>query len=307
VPLSPDEVRRRLCALGTHLRGLVGAARGGEMAAVVGSTQADVIYAVDRVADDALVAWFERHWPGVRIVSEGLEEVVEVGNDPEWTVIVDTIDGTRGLMYDKRSAWSLAAVAPTGGSLADVVSAVMTELPTSKAGMADQLSGSRGGGLQAERVRLADGTATPLPVRPATASDLEHGYGGLVKFFRSGKPQLAMLEAELFDRLGCRHVFDDQYISTGGQLYELMTGHDRFVADLRPLIGGTSLACHPYDVCTSVLLEEAGGVVTDPWGRPLDAPLDTVSPVAWVGYANRALAEWIGPVLGELAGELRAR
>ena len=35
-----------------------------------------------------------------------------------------------------------------------------------------------------------------------------------------------------------------------------------------------------------MLLEEAGGVVTDPWGAPLDAPLDTTSPVAWVGYAN---------------------
>jgi hypothetical protein len=30
---------------------------------------------------------------------------VVVGRDFEWTVIVDTIDGTRGLMYDKRAAW----------------------------------------------------------------------------------------------------------------------------------------------------------------------------------------------------------
>ena len=30
-------------------------------------------------------------------------------------------------------------------------------------------------------------------------------------------------------------VFDDQYISTGGQFYELIVGHDRFNADLRPL------------------------------------------------------------------------
>ena len=39
-----------------------------------------------------------------------------------------------------------------------------------------------------------------------------------------------------------------------------------------------------------MLLEEAGGVVTDPWGQPLDAPLDTTSPIAWVGYANASLA-----------------
>ena len=86
---------------------------------------------------------------------------------------------------------------------------------------------------------------------------------------------MASLEAELFRRLGDRHVFDDQYISTGGQLHELITGRDRFVADLRPLVSDDGLACHPYDVCTAMLLDEAGGVVTDPWGRPLEAPLDT--------------------------------
>ena len=30
-------------------------------------------------------------------------------------------------------------------------------------------------------------------------------------------------------------LFDDQYISTGGQLYELMMGHDRMIADVRSL------------------------------------------------------------------------
>jgi hypothetical protein len=56
-----------------------------------------------------------------------------------------------------------------------------------------------------------------------------------------------------------------------------------------------------------MLLEEAGGVVTDPWGGPLDAPLDTTSPIAWVGYANPTLAESIGPVLAELVDEHRPR
>ena len=47
--------------------------------------------------------------------------------------------------------------------------------------------------------------------------------------------------------------------------------------------------------------------MTDPWGGRLDAPLDNVSPVAWVGYANEALAGWIGPVLRELVDELGTR
>ena len=250
--------------------------------------------------------WFEEHWTDVLVVSEGLDEPVLVGNAAAWTVIVDTIDGTRGLMYDKRPAWCLAAAAPPGGRLADIVAAAMTELPTVKQGAADQFSATRGGGVRAERSELTSGRRRALQVRPSAATDLEHSFSGLAKFFLPGKAALAELEAELCNRLGARHVFDDQYLSTGGQLHELMTGRDRFVADLRPLVSDDGLACHPYDVCTALLLEEVGGVVTDPWGDPLDVPLDNVSPVAWVGYANEALARRIGPVLAELVDGLRA-
>jgi len=301
---SPEDARRLLCALGDHLRDALADARGMDMAAIEGRTAADTIYAVDQVADDALLDWFEQHWPGVEVVSEGLDEPVVVGGAPEWTVIVDTIDGTRGLMYDKRAAWCLAAAAPHGGRLAAVVAAAMTELPTLKQVAADQLSGTRGGGVVGERVHAGSGRREALAVRPSTATDLEHGFACVAKFFVPGKDRLAELETELFRRLRAKDVFDDQYLSSGGQLHELLTGRDRFVADLRPLVAPEAHACHPYDVCTAALLEEAGGVVTDPWGAPLDAPLDTTTPIAWVGYANRALAEWIGPVLAELVDEL---
>jgi fructose-1,6-bisphosphatase/inositol monophosphatase family enzyme len=304
---SADEARALLCALGDHVRTRVLGARGMEMSVVAGENAADTLYAVDQVADDALLGWFEQHWPEVVVVSEGLDDAVAIGDTADWTVIVDTIDGTRGLMYDKRPAWCLAAAVPHGGTLGQIVAASMTELPTVKQGAADQLSGCRGAGLVAERVLLADGTRTPLSPHPSAATDLEHSFSGFAKFFLPGKPELVSLEAELFRRLGCRHVFDDEYLSTGGQLYELISGRDRFVADLRPLVAPGAHACHPYDVCTSMLLEQAGGVVTDPWGAPLDAPLDTVTPVAWVGYANEALAGWIGPVLAELVDGLRPR
>ena len=58
-----------------------------------------------------------------------------------------------------------------------------------------------------------------------------------------------------------------------------MAGHDRFVADLRPLFerrraGGAALCCHPYDLCTELIARELGVLVTDEHGRPLAAPLD---------------------------------
>ena len=308
-PCTPEEARRRLCRLGDELRALVVGAAGMDMAAIAGVTAADTIYAIDEITDDALVRWFEEHWPDVELVSEGLDEPVVISAHratPSWTVIVDTIDGTRGLMYDKRSAWSLAAAAPHGGRLRDVVVAAMTELPTRKQGAADQLSGVRDGGeLVAERRHLTSDRRTPLEVRPSSAVDLEHGFAGFAKFFPAGKPALAQLEGELFSRLGAHDVFDDQYLSSGGQLHELITGHDRFIADLRPLIDPAAFACHPYDICTSMLLELAGGVVTDPWGGPLDAPLDTTTSVAWVGYANPHLARTIGPVLAETLQDYR--
>ena len=302
--VTPAQIRELLCALGAHLRDVVVASRHIDMAVVEGETSADTIYAIDRVADDALVEWFEQHWPAVELVSEGLEDPVVIGDDPAWTVIVDSIDGTRGLMYDKRSAWCLAAAAPRGGTLRDIVVAAMTEIPVTKQTLADQLSAERGGGIVATRADLRDGSTTPFDVRPSRATDLEHGFACVAKFFPPGKPALAALEAELFARLGARTVFDDEYISSGGQLHELLTGRDRFVADLRPLVDVAALACHPYDLCTAMLLEEASGVVTDPHGAALDAPLDTTSPVAWVGYANPALAASIGPILRALVDEL---
>jgi len=300
---SADDARRLLCQLGEQVRALVIGARGIDMAAVEGETVADTIYAIDKVADDALLRWFEIHWPDVEVVSEGLDAAVVVGRDPEWTVIVDTIDGTRGLMYDKRPAWCLAAAAPRGARLRDVVAAAMTELPTVKQGAVDQLSAVRGAGVVAERVDLHDGRRSALTVRPSSATDLEHGWSGIAKFFVPGKVALAGIEGEVFRRLGARDVFDDEYVSSGGQLHELITGRDRFVADLRPLVVPDALACHPYDLCTAMLLEEAGGVVTDAWGDPLDAPLDTTTSVAWVGYANPELAARIGPVLADVLRE----
>jgi hypothetical protein len=88
-------------------------------------------------------------------------------------------------------------------------------------------------------------------------------------------------------------------------LYELMAGHDRFVADLRPLMEqvlaqrglALGICCHPYDVCTELIARELGVVVTDEVGRPLIAPLDVASEVTWVGYANESIRQQIEPHL----------
>jgi hypothetical protein len=79
-----------------------------------------------------------------------------------------------------------------------------------------------------------------------------------------------------------------------------MAGHDRFVADIRPLVersraGGAALCCHPYDLCTELIARELGVCVTDERGATLEAPLDTTSDVSWIGYANETLRRLIEP------------
>lgn len=142
--------------------------------------------------------------------------------------------------------------------------------------------------------------------RPSQARDLAHGFASFAKFFPPGKVWLAEREELLWRELGTGpHIFDDQYLSTGGQLYELLMGHDRFIADLRPLAFAqlgldAALTCHPYDICTALIAQELGCVVTAPDGKPLRVSLDTTSPVAWVGYANRPLERLIGPKLRKI-------
>jgi len=326
-----DRLRRLLCRLQDSVRARLIAARDEQpadaLAGIAAETAADTIYRIDRVSEEAILDWFAAEWPAdcpVELVMEGAE-----GGDAhtfprgtpatraEFVCILDPIDGTRNLMVDKRSAWVLAALAPrrpTGTRLGDVAVAVMTELPVTKQWASDQISGVRGcgrAGLVASRVDVRTGHREPLVVRPSQATDFRHGFASLARFFPEGKALLARIEEELWAEVhrgesgSSPLVFDDQYMTTGGQIYELMVGHDRMLGDLRPLAHRTlgiesALVCHPYDICTSMLLEEAGGIVEDPWGRPLDAPLDTTSPVAWMGYANAALAAQVRPILARL-------
>jgi fructose-1,6-bisphosphatase/inositol monophosphatase family enzyme len=329
-----ERLRALLCELQNAVRAGLVAARDerstADLAAVAAVTAADTIYAIDKVSEAVILDWFAGFWPAehpVELVMEGAE-----GGDAhtfpqgtpaancEFVCILDPIDGTRNLMYDKRSAWMLAGLArrqPAGTRLGDIVVAAMTELPTTKQWASDQISGVRGcgsSGLIAERIDVRTGGRQPLAIRPSQSADFRNGFASIAKFFPEGKTLLARLEESLWESLyglgrsASPVVFDDQYMTTGGQLYELMTGHDRMLGDLRPLVHArlgldSALVCHPYDICTCMLLEEAGGLVEDPWGKPLDVPLDTTSPVAWMGYANETLASQVRSVLVRLIAE----
>ena len=299
------------------------------LASVDRDDEGDTIYAIDVISETVLERLAEAlgREQSFVLVAEGLRGGQRCVPDTvdehtaTWRVIVDPIDGTRGLMYQKRSGWILTGVAPNRGpstSLRDIVLAVQTEIPLVKQHLTDQLWAVRGGGVEAVRLNRLTGERVPLRLRPSNAAGIAHGFSTVARFFPGARDMLGALDdAIVRGALGVQPggkalCFEDQYASTGGQLYELIAGHDRFIADLRPLTAASlaqrglppPLTCHPYDICCVLIAEESGVVVTDPSGRSLDAPLTVDADVAWVGYANAKIRAEIEPLL---QAELRAR
>jgi fructose-1,6-bisphosphatase/inositol monophosphatase family enzyme len=299
------------------------------LAAPVADDAGDTIFAIDRVSEHVLLEHFAA-LAEVRpfvLVAEGLgqtgEMVLPRGAHPagaELRIIVDPIDGTRGLMYQKRPAWVLTGVAPNRGpatNLADIELALMTEIPLIKQHLCDSLWAVAGHGTTGERLNRLTGETGPLAPQPSRAKTIAHGYGSLARFFPGARDTLAAIEEELVDRVlgpqppGRALAFEDQYICTGGQLYELMMGHDRWVADLRPLMEPVlrgrgkppALCCHPYDLCAELIAREASVIVTGATGEPLNAPLDVNTDLAWCGYASRSIHNQVAPVLSAILHE----
>ena len=314
--MSPDDLCRRLIALAEEVReDVLAACRASSVQALSAyddTGPGDTAFAVDRVSEARLVELVGALGVPLLLVAEGLDPAgVRVGEGPpQWTVIVDPLDGTRQLAHQKRSAWVLLGAARgTGATLADLDVSVAVEVPTVKAGQADVLSAVRGRGTTGERVDLTAGTRRPLPVRPSTARGAEQGYGGVARYFPGAREELAAIDDAVARRVlgparpGKAQAFEDQYC-TGGTLVELAVGHDRWACDLRPLLGTgrAGICAHPYDLAGWLVAAEAGVHVVRPDGGPLDAPLDLVSDVAWAAYANDAVRAQVEPALhAELA------
>ena len=293
------------------------------MATVAREEEGDTIYAVDRVSEELLIEFFNQHTElgPIVLIAEGLHggQVVipesASEDDAKWRIIVDPIDGTRPLMYQKRGAWILTGVAPNLGpttSLLDIQFAIQTEIPTVKQHLSDCAWSFRGEGVSAERFNRLTGEVTPLKLQPSSSKTIAHGYAQIARFFPGAREELAAIDEEVVMgalgpvQEGKARCFEDQYASTGGQLYELMSGHDRFTADLRPFMEplfaarGTKLGicCHPYDICTELIARELGVIITDGLGRQLNAILSVEPNISWAGYANAAIQKQIEPLLG---------
>ncbi len=165
------------------------------MAAIAKEEEGDTIYAVDRVSEELIVDFLASEiapLAPIVLIAEGIEGgrkvLPESSSEDEaiWRIIVDPIDGTRGLMYQKRSGWVLTGVAPNRGpgtSLADIEVALQTEIPLVKQHLSDVAWAFREGGARAERFNRLTGEHQPFELRPSRATTIAHGYAGISRFF----------------------------------------------------------------------------------------------------------------------------
>ena len=236
-------------------------------------------------------------------------------------IVVDPVDGTRNLMTDLRSAWSVVGIAGPGAGVprqSELVFGMLSEIPDTRAASYRRLSALRGGPCHFEERTFYKGGPIVKPVELHTGSDarVDHGYFPFFKYMADQRPQIAAVEARFLERLErseaaeVRSCWDDQYISNGGQLALLSIGTYRMIADLRAWLaaqrGASTTTSKPYDVAGAILVARAAGCVLEaPDGGALDFALDCTTPVSFVGWANRATAQRLGPHLRAVLAELQ--
>jgi hypothetical protein len=284
-----------------------------DLAAVAAETQMDTLFRIDEIAEKSLFEYFDAHQsqtPPFLLVGEfETGEAITFGKgEPRYRVLFDPIDGTRWLMYAKNSGWILSGILPEKGEetrLAEVLFALQTEIPLLKHLYAETYWASPGRGAFHFHENLLTGEHTSAQVHARASKELLHGFVSFVNFFPYGKTVMAALEEDFLQialaqkAFAAAPVFEDQHLSTAGQLHALWQGQLKLVVDVRPQLNRmwraqnqpTFLCAHPYDLSTWLIAHEAGVVLLSPEGEAFDGPADAVSEIGWIGFTHAALAQ----------------
>ena len=229
----------------------------------------DVTFAVDALAESALPELVAEHLPGAAFYSED-QGLVTAGGAAD-VLVIDPIDGTRPAMAGLESASVAVALAPLNDgepTMADVQVGCVVEI---KSG--DWFLAERGRGLEASH-----------PVRLSANTDVSRMFWAYGFRGRPARPTVEVL-GDLIDassvgggtfELGSQ-AFAMTRVATG-QLDAVVEVGSRLIEEVPRMrqafeqVGrGQVLNNSPYDLAAPWLcLGEAGGVVTDGWGRPLD-------------------------------------
>jgi myo-inositol-1(or 4)-monophosphatase len=248
-----------LPSLGSHAgRAVTGEGAGG-----------DLTFAVDARAEELLAEFVAERAPRMAFYSE--DRGLVAPEDASHVLVVDPIDGTRPAMAGLESACVAVALAPLhdgSPTMADVELGCVVEI---KSG--DWYLGTRGEGVRATRpVSLSSGTDVTrmfwsygLRGRPARAVvevlgdviDASSVGGGVFELGSQAFSMTRIVTGQL-----------DAVIEVGSRMIDDVPG---LREEFEQLGGGEVLNNSPYDLAAPWLcLREAGGVVSDGWGEPLD-------------------------------------
>jgi myo-inositol-1(or 4)-monophosphatase len=202
----------------------------------------DFVTHVDREAEDVIVERIRAAFPGHAILAEEAATATGTGlPDSEWLWLVDPLDGTTNYLHGYPAYSASVAVAHRGELLAGAVVHGST---------GEEWTATRGGGAR------KDG-------RPVHVSSVDRlrlalvGTGFPFKRLELLPRYLAQFAAVLRHSAGVRRAG-----SAALDLCHLATGY---------LDGFWELVLAPWDVAAgSLIVREAGGLVTDPAGRTLD-------------------------------------
>lgn len=234
----------------------------------------DATLAIDEVAESVVEECLEAAGD-IAFYSED-RGLVRYG-EPRAILVIDPVDGTRPAAAGLESCCVSIAVVPPDeqATLGQVSFGVVEELKSGQ-----RFSATRGAGVQVE---TADGAAVPIALSANTDLGALFWTAGL-----RGRPSLPMsvVLEELVDRSGMRGGYFDLGSATFN-ITRIVTGQldayvdvGRRVLDEFPQTEGAFLTVgdgnvctnFPYDVAAATLiLQEAGGVITHADGRPLDA------------------------------------
>jgi myo-inositol-1(or 4)-monophosphatase len=229
----------------------------------------DLTFAVDRLAEDALEEFLGERAPRLAFYSEDRGLVAPDGAVD--VLIVDPIDGTRPAIAGLESACVAVALAPLGDgepTMANVELGCVVEI---KSG--DWFLAERGKGLRSSRPVSLSGLTDPermfwaygfrgRPARPTVEvlGDLIDGSSVGGGTFELGSQAFAMT------RVATGQL--DAVVEVGSRLIEDVQGMRQ---EYERVGHGEVLNNSPYDLAAPWLcLCEAGGVVSDGWGSPLD-------------------------------------
>ena len=229
----------------------------------------DVTFAIDAVAEDALASSRASLAPRLAFYSEDRGLVSEP--DSTHVLVVDPIDGTRPAMAGLESACVAVALAPLGDgapTMADVSAGCVVEIKTGTWFLAER-------GL---------GVTSSGPVGLSLSADLSRMFWAYGFRGRPARPTVEVL-GDLIDAssvgggvfdLGAQAFAMTRVVT--GQLDAVIEVGSRLIdevpvmrSEFERVGGGQVLNNSPYDLAAPWLcLREAGGIVTDGWGAPLD-------------------------------------